>query len=864
MKYPLTEKQIAPYRPKPFFFITTNKREELTYDEVYSSLKRLKETGFGGIVLFNKPQSGFNETNYLGEDWFYMVENVAKACKDLGLIMWINDGYDYPPGAVAGKVEKIAPHLKQKHIKLVDGKPTVLEADWGFPAFEEPLSGELFRKLVYEEYYRHVGKYFGDPIEAFFSDTDNRRVQPSVMFDENSPMRDYFPWSTDFKKDFKKEYGYDIMPFMTDVLKRKNIPQAEDYWEFAGRLMQRWFKGNHEWVNAHGLKYTGHSSDSSPYLQTVAPRSSCFTEGRFSDVQRNFDFPGTDHELYAIDCGKHMVLQNMYYPRAIWGETLLVPKMTRFADVSEDMRPKQTASTAFMYKKEGVMCEMFAGSNYGVEPSVLKHISTFQIIQGVTRVVVSEYNHKYLGEVKYFAPPDYAQYSTLQYSMDVINKEIAEFACMMEKGRSVCPVVLIDPTEYVWKNDYDNAPYFKAFAELNRLPYGFTICDTDKIIEKDFGFKVAVYAGIKLSPEKRKKIESKGIVVLSGDRLDEIAKYVKVDVKYEGEGTPLFSRKIIDGEEFTFIANVESETPIKGKIHAYGKSKELVLYPGDVRYISLNYDDIPDTVHGEKICELPEIAPVRFEKPNIVQLEYFKAEGKTVSKIDNDPKIDFTFTAKDELKGLKLYIPKNCEKALGSVALDGTPLVFSYGKIFDEEYFVYPLPDIKTGAHVISIEKEGAFKYYDRIILEGEFDAEIKTDKTYYKEIMFLYNIEIFIPKNAEISLSKRSETLKTDESVALQGQPFYSGAITYDFKVNAPENGKYLLKFPLVRDAAFVTVNGEFAGKIVKPPYEYEISLLRGENDISVKVYNTMANAMECYLEPGGLVSKGVIEKLP
>ena len=171
MKYPLSEEQIFHFRPKPFFFITTNKREELTYDRLYASLKDLKETGFGGIVLFNKPQSGFNESNYLGKDFFYMVKNTAAACKDLGLEMWINDAYDFPPGAVAGRIEKIAPHLKQRHIKLVDGKPTVLEADWGFPAFEEPLSGELFRKLVYEEYRKHVGEYFGDPIKGFFSDT---------------------------------------------------------------------------------------------------------------------------------------------------------------------------------------------------------------------------------------------------------------------------------------------------------------------------------------------------------------------------------------------------------------------------------------------------------------------------------------------------------------------------------------------------------------------------------------------------------------------------------------------------------------------------------------------------------------------
>ena len=109
MKYPLSEERIFHYRPKPFFFITTNDRESLSYENLYASLKELKDAGFGGIVLFNKPQSGFNEKTYLGDDFFYMVENACKACKDLGLETWINDAYDFPPGAVAGRIEKIAP-----------------------------------------------------------------------------------------------------------------------------------------------------------------------------------------------------------------------------------------------------------------------------------------------------------------------------------------------------------------------------------------------------------------------------------------------------------------------------------------------------------------------------------------------------------------------------------------------------------------------------------------------------------------------------------------------------------------------------------------------------------------------------------
>ncbi|MBQ4268142.1 MAG: hypothetical protein IJB97_00665, partial [Clostridia bacterium] len=524
------------------------------------------------------------------DKWFDMVEATAKACKTLSLVLWINDGFDFPPGDVAGRVQKIAPELKQRRIKLVDGNPTVEEVSWGFPAFEEKRSTELFIELVYEAYKRRVGKYFGDPLIGFFSDSDNRRVKPPVMFDEKSEMLDYFPWSSNFEAGFMETYGYDVMPYMRDVLLRKDIPQAVDYWEYAGRLYQNWFQAHHEWCKKNGLLYTGHTSDSSPYLYTEAPRCSCFTEGRFSDMQRNFDYTGTDQELYALDGGKHMLRKWYYTPKVVWGEKEYMPKMTDFSLVSNDLRAKQAAATAFLYGKKGAMCEMFAATNFGVEPATLKRIAAYQIMQGVTFVVPHAYHHRFRGETKYFAPPDYSKNSMLQYSIRELNDEIAELTALMAKGESLYPIALIDPTEYVWRGAYYSKAYFEAFGALNRLPYGFTIADEQKIVEGDYGFRVAVAAGIRLSQASKAKLQAKGIVVLDGVDEDELKRiFNDCSVSYSGSGTPHFTRKNIDGEEFTFIANIEDDAPIEGEIAAYGKRKAIKLYPGDVYYISKNY-----------------------------------------------------------------------------------------------------------------------------------------------------------------------------------------------------------------------------------------------------------------------------------
>ena len=80
-------KQIDLNRPLPFYFITTTNPDELSYEAAIEALTELKNQGFGGIVLFNKPPYGFNGEQYLSKAWFDMVRNFSKACLDLELRM---------------------------------------------------------------------------------------------------------------------------------------------------------------------------------------------------------------------------------------------------------------------------------------------------------------------------------------------------------------------------------------------------------------------------------------------------------------------------------------------------------------------------------------------------------------------------------------------------------------------------------------------------------------------------------------------------------------------------------------------------------------------------------------------------------
>ena len=72
-RYPIREADVFAHRPKPFYFITTTDPQALSESAMHDALSALKEEGFGGIVLFNKPPRGFTSENYLTDAWFDMV-----------------------------------------------------------------------------------------------------------------------------------------------------------------------------------------------------------------------------------------------------------------------------------------------------------------------------------------------------------------------------------------------------------------------------------------------------------------------------------------------------------------------------------------------------------------------------------------------------------------------------------------------------------------------------------------------------------------------------------------------------------------------------------------------------------------------
>lgn len=854
----------ATYRPKPFLFLTTDRENELTNENIAECLRGLADAGFGGFVLFNKPPTGFSAKEFLSDRWFAVVRRFARQSRALGLEMWINEDLDCPVGSAGGRIRERAPHLKARHVVPdAENGYRVLQAEWGFPGSAEKESGALFREFVYEAYKKHVGEFFGDPIVGFFSDADNRRVDHTVLFDENSPMRNYFPWSSDLEDTFFAEYGYRIEPFMPAVFARENIPQAACYWEHAGRLSSAWFAGNAAWLHENGLLYTGHTSDTSPYLYRETERSSCFTEGRFSDLGRHFDYPGTDHELDSLDSARSMLNNGWWYtPEAVWGEAP-PEKMPCFTDLSRDLRAKQAASTAFMYGKKRVMCEMFAATNFDVSPSELMHIAAYQIMQGVNFIVPHAWHYRFRGELKYFAPPDLSPAGTLYHAMPQINERLTELCELSAKSRQVCDIALLDPTEFVWRDRFCSDAYFSAFSALNRTPYGFAVCDEKNLLEKDLGVRVVVAAGIDLPSERRNALEQKGYTVIVGNELERLPELLgERPVSYTGEGTPHFMRRRFDdGTEIYFIANIESERPIRGVLTAFGRREEIFLYPGEVGYAVPEETRIRRPDRGGAVeVRIPPETQVSFSMPNVIPLERLLDGETPVPKTSAAPRLDLLFVCKESIPRIGLYVPVCEEVRIEAVRLNGTRLTadgLPRRAPFTEDLCrYYDLKELPPGEYVLSIEKDGAFPSHAQLLLRGDLDVDLRTDGSKYALARAQYNMRTYLPEKASLSLLKRRRKLRTDRSAALQGQPFYSGKIVYSFSLDTVPGNDYRLTLPIVRDTLVCRIDGvEVGGRLVLPPYEIAFTAKNEKTEIELETETSAANTLECYAEMSGAI---------
>ncbi len=791
----LTKEDESKFRPIPFYFINTRDEERLSQVEINRAMERVKAQHFGGIVLFNKPPEGFREEEYLETPWFEMTERFVLACRRYDLALWLNDGFNFPPGDAAGRIQKLAPHLKQKILVQRDtGEIEVDELEWGFPAFEEAESSALFIRLVYEEYRKKLGKYFGSGIVGFFSDADNRRVTPFCT--EALGNRPYFPWCSDFSACFKRDYGYDLTPFLPRLLRGETGEFSHDYWQLAGRLYQRWFRNNYEWCHQNGLKYSFHTSDTGPFPQAECPRSSIYTEGNTLEFLAFSDCPGTDHELLRLDGGTHFD-RRFYVPVSSYGA---VPpaKNGEFADTHRDLRAKYAADAACLYGKERVLCEAFAATNWGVTYQELRRIAAWQIMQGVNFFIPHAVHHVLWGETKYFAPPEFSL-SPLAHGVREFNDFLTHWSFLASEGEYLAPVAVIDPTDEIWRGTTDGKAIFALCDRLNRQGWGYRIVNRTDAEKFQWVFDPARGVFPELPP---------------------------APAEFSGNGDLHFMlRKVAGGKVKLLVANIWSETPVTGVLRFLGREMKLTVASGEIMEIREDGPNPP----------LPETgtAPDRVE---VTLLDRHRIPLRDLREWHQDC----------ALEGLELLVPAQWAD---NICYDGGKLKTAPRRVmlFDDAYCAFGL-DGSAGRHVLSFDGAEPPPEYP-VFLEGDMTAGVTGAPVAGKVFMLTYNLNILTASGTRLILGAPNPELSPG-LLRDQGYPFYSGRIRYRLHYRKPGRK---LHFPQAGNISEVWIGNEHLATVIFDGTDVELPA-QWDGTIELIHYNTLGNQWEGAAYPNGL----------
>ena len=816
------------YRPVPFYFINTVDRDALSRHEIYASMQKVKSQGFGGVVVFNKPPSGFSAEEYLGDFWFEVTENFILAGQELGLQIWLNDGFNYPPGDAGGRIAKLDPSLKQRILhRDKDGKIFVKELDWGFPAFEEPESSRLFIEIVYEEYRKRLGKYFGNGIAVFFSDADNRRVGPGDI--NRLDGQKHFPWSRDFSSMFQSKFKYDIMPYLEEVIAEKGGKVCCDYWQLAGELYHAWFKNNYEWCKANNLKYTFHTSDTGPFIRGKCFRSSIYSEGKFLDLAAHCDYPGTDHELLALDGGTHFD-ERYFVPEVSYGGTRERLINHDFYNTKYDLRAKYAASAAFMHNKDRVMCEAFAATNWGATYSELRKIATWQIMQGINLFVPHALHHRLAAEIKYFAPPEFGQ-SILKHGVREFNDFMAKYSAISGQSEYLPQIAVLDTTSDIWRRTGNGTKLFSLCDKLNRLPYNYHIVDKEYLEANPGKFKVII--------DSEKDFDLSALSQVLGDEITFSTK------------EPLHYRRcrLSDGTLFLMVANVWNDKAVSGTLTWGSRQVSLELCSGEIAIIGGEFEEFRSAKVEINTLHLPSQMEVKYEHPNVIPLWVWKDASGTMATIDkSNDDLFFEWENSECLPDLKLKVPSflGAEMFCDEGKLtDGRDIDF-----FADEYLEFDLKHAsEKGKHRLRLAGGVRSKKicYNSIYLTGDFNLELERYNEFHKLYFGIYSLKIFVPEKINVRLSRRNYKLDINKSCCGQGQVFYSGGITYIADVEITDENSFL-KLPDNSGVCEVAVGGKYLARAIWEPYAFDLSHLPVRHKLEITVYNSFGNMLEGY----------------
>ncbi len=445
-------------RAKPFWAWNG----KLEKEELLRQIDNMKEMGFGGFFMHSR--TGL-VTEYLGEEWFSLVNACADYAKTLGMEAWLYDEDRWPSGTAGGMVTKY-PEYRMRHIVMerlpknqIDfASPDVLgvfetEEQEGLlldyrrifsasdakqdtlMAFrvEEMEKGsfyngytyvdtmnreatEYFLQLTHEAYVKHSGQRLGDSIRGIFTDEPHRGQMMSGFGQGNGSGENQVPFTPALPQKFQEKFGYDLLEKLPELFcRRMERGISPIKWQFV-ELVQELFLENFakpidRWCREHHLILSGHILHENNLTAQTAMSGSMMRYYEF------MEYPGIDY------LGEH---EPCYWIA------------------------KQLQSVARQTGKEYLLSELYGCTGWQMSFEKYKKIGDWQALYGINLRCPHLSWYTMEGQAKRDFPASIFHQSPWWKEYRSLEDYYGRIAVFQKQGKVDCGVLVLNPVESVW------------------------------------------------------------------------------------------------------------------------------------------------------------------------------------------------------------------------------------------------------------------------------------------------------------------------------------------------------------------------------------------------------------------------------
>ncbi|MBQ6471311.1 MAG: hypothetical protein IJJ33_04965 [Victivallales bacterium] len=457
----------------PGFFWIWNDRLDVA--ELCAQLDDIFAHGFHSICIHPYPK-GFRpltapssmEPDYLTEEYLDILAAVMAHATSLGMNAWLYDEGGWPSGGACGKVRATNPDgFAARYYKPgPDGPVQVLASydphgDAQFPSIMEPGVTDCFLKLTHEAFLRKFGQLFGHGIQTTFTD------EPGVP---GFLSKTSVGWGSDFAEEFMRRKGYDLRPFLPQMLEmkphtRRSRQALADYHDVRADLfIERFLSPIQQWCHAHGLLSGGHLNG-----EDEAEGNARYGYGHILRALRHLDVPGVD---------------------VIWRQLYPGGRVAPF--------PKYASSAAHQNGTRQVMVESFAIYGNGMFPEQMKWLVDFLMVRGINQFVFSSVSQKIVGN-RMLGGPLMGSVQPQWDCMPAFATYIARCCAALSQGTPAIRTAVLFDIRAIWREGRDAHQalrrHYAVAEKLARHQQDYDFVDDDQLatakIQRDGTLKIS-------------------------------------------------------------------------------------------------------------------------------------------------------------------------------------------------------------------------------------------------------------------------------------------------------------------------------------------------------------------------------------